>query len=59
MTLQPTRRLASLGRPLRSLGSPLNAYPLGGKERVLRRRQGLSVSQATDGLVLELEEPTQ
>ena len=30
MAYQRTRRLASLGRSLRSLGSPLNAYPLGG-----------------------------
>ena len=29
MAFQRTRRLASLGRSLRSLGSPLNAYPLG------------------------------
>jgi hypothetical protein len=31
MAFQRTRRLASLGRSLRSLGSPLNAYPFGGR----------------------------
>jgi hypothetical protein len=30
MAFQRTRRLASLGRSLCSLGSPLNAQPLGG-----------------------------
>jgi hypothetical protein len=29
MAFQRTRRLASLGRSLRSLGSPLHAYPFG------------------------------